>query len=91
MDIVFTQNAWQDFEYWIENDQDTVIKIKELIKSVRQNPFAGIGKPEPLRHDLKGFWSRRINSEHRLVYKVSGTKGVDQRCIILQCRFHYDD
>ncbi len=91
MDIVFTQNAWQDFEYWIENDQDTIIKIKELIKSVRQNPFSGIGKPEPLRHDLKGFWSRRISSEHRLVYKVSGTKGVDQRCIILQCRFHYDD
>lgn len=91
MDIVFTQNAWQDFEYWIENDQDTVIKIKELIKSVRQNPFTGIGKPEPLRHDLKGFWSRRISSEHRLVYKLSGTKGVDQRCIILQCRFHYDD
>ena len=91
MDIVFTQNAWQDFEYWIENDQDTIIKIKELIKSVRQNPFSGIGKPEPLRHDLKGFWSRRISCEHRLVYKVSGTKGVDQRCIILQCRFHYDD
>lgn len=91
MDIVFTQNAWEDFEYWLENDQDTVIKIKELIKSVRQNPFSGIGKPEPLKHDLKGYWSRRISSEHRLVYKVAGTKGVDQRCIILQCRFHYDD
>ncbi len=91
MDIVFTQNAWQDLEYWIENDQDSVIKIKELIKSIRQNPFTGIGKPEPLRHDLKGFWSRRINTEHRLVYKVLGTKSVDQKCIILQCRFHYDD
>lgn len=91
MDIVFTKNAWEDLEYWIENDQETVVKIKELIKSVRQNPFTGIGKPEPLRHDLKGYWSRRISSEHRLVYKVSGTKGVDQRCVILQCRFHYDD
>ncbi len=91
MDIVFTQNAWQDLEYWIENDQDSVIKIKELIKSIRQNPFTGIGKPEPLRHDLKGFWSRRINTEHRLVYKVLGTKSVDQKCIILQCRFNYDD
>ncbi len=91
MDIVFTKNAWEEFEYWIENDQDTVTKIKELIKSVRQNPFSGIGKPEPLRHDLKGYWSRRISSEHRLVYKVTGTKGVDQRCIILQCKFHYDD
>lgn len=91
MDICFTKNAWEEFEYWIENDTDTAIKIKELIKSVRQNPFSGIGKPEPLRHDLKGFWSRRISSEHRLVYKVTGTKGVDQKCIILQCRFHYDD
>lgn len=91
MNIDFTKNGWEDFEYWIENDPDTVVKIKELIKSVRQNPFSGIGKPEPLRHDLKGFWSRRISSEHRLVYKVTGTKGVDQKCIILQCRFHYDD
>lgn len=91
MDIVFTKNAWEEFEYWIENDQETVAKIKELMKSIRQNPFTGIGKPEPLRHDLKGFWSRRISSEHRLVYKVTGTKGIDQRCIILQCRFHYDD
>ncbi|MDN3672984.1 Txe/YoeB family addiction module toxin [Flavobacterium branchiarum] len=91
MDICFTKNGWEEFEYWIENDTDTAIKIKELIKSVKQNPFTGIGKPEPLRHDLKGFWSRRISSEHRLVYKVSGNKGVDQKCIILQCRFHYDD
>lgn len=91
MNIDFTKNGWEDFEYWIENDPDTVVKIKELIKAVRQNPFSGIGKPEPLRHDLKGFWSRRITSEHRLVYKVTGTKGIDQKCIILQCRFHYDD
>lgn len=91
MDIVFTKNGWEDFEYWMENDPKTAIKIKELIKSIRQNPFNGIGKPEPLRHDLKGFWSRRINSEHRLVYKVSGTKGIDQKCFILQCRFHYDN
>jgi len=91
MNIDFTKNGWEDFEYWIENDPETVVKIKELIKSIRQNPFSGIGKPEPLRHDLKGFWSRRISIEHRLVYKVVGTKGVDQKCIILQCRFHYDD
>lgn len=91
MDIVFTKNGWEEFEYWIENDSDTVIKIKELIKSIRENPFKGIGKPEALRHDLKSFWSRRITGEHRLVYKVSGTKGVDQRCVIIQCRFHYDD
>ena len=90
MDICFTKNGWEEFEYWIENDTDTAIKIKELIKSIRENPFKGIGKPEPLRYDLKSFWSRRINGEHRLVYKVSGTKGIDQKCIIIQCRFHYD-
>lgn len=91
MDIVFTKNAWDDFEYWIENDPELVVKIKELLKSIRQNPFTRIGKPEPLTYDLKGFWSRRISSEHRLVYKISGVKEVDQKCFILQCRFHYDN
>ena len=91
MYISFTSNGWEDLEYWIDNDPDTVTKIKDLIKSIRQDPFRGLGKPEPLRYDLKGYWSRRITSEHRIVYKVSGTKGVDQKCVILQCRFHYDD
>ncbi|MFT7252087.1 MAG: toxin YoeB [Flavobacterium sp.] len=91
MDIVFTQNAWEDFQYWMENDIDSALKIKELLRSVRQDPFRGIGKPEPLKYDLKGYWSRRINGEHRLVYKVVGTKGIDQKCILLQCRFHYDN
>lgn len=91
MYISFTSNGWEDFEYWIDNDPDTVTRIKDLIKSIRQDPFKGLGKPEPLRYDLKGYWSRRITSEHRIVYKVSGTKGVDQKCVILQCRFHYDD
>lgn len=71
MGICFTKNGWEEFEYWIENDADTAVKIKELINSIRENPFKGIGKPEPLRHDLKSFWSRRINGEYRLVYKVS--------------------
>ena len=91
MDISFTSNGWEDFEYWIDNDPDTVTRIKDLIKSISQDSFRGLGKPEPLRYDLKGYWSRRITSEHRIVYKVSGTKGVDQKCVILQCRFHYDD
>lgn len=91
MDISFTSNGWEDLEYWIDNDPDTVTRIKDLIKSIRQDPFRGLGKLEPLRYDLKGYWSRRITSEHRIVYKVSGTKGVDQKCVILQCRFHYDD
>lgn len=90
MNIDFTAHGWEDFCYWIETDNDTALKIKELIKSIKQNPFKGLGKPEPLKHGLKSFWSRRITSEHRLVYKVSGKKGVDQRCTIIQCRFHYD-
>ena len=91
MDIIFTNNGWEDLQYWIENDIDTLIKIKELIKSIKQNLFTGKGKPESLKYDLKGYWSRRITGEHRLVYKISGTKGLDQKCFVLQCRFHYDD
>jgi toxin YoeB len=91
MNIQFTSHAWEEFNYGIENDQDSVKKIKELIKSIRQSPFKGIGKPEPLKHDLKGFWSRRISGEQSLVYKITGKKGVDQMGTIIQCRFHYDD
>lgn len=85
-----TQNAWEDFEYWIETDRDIVDKIKELLKDIKKSPFQGKGKPEPLKYDLKGFWSRRITGEHRLVYKVEGKKSDNQKCIILQCRFLYD-
>lgn len=91
MNIDFTAHGWDDFTYWLETDHDTAVKIKDLIKTIKQNPFKGIGKPEPLKHGLKGFWSRRITGEHRLVYKVSGKKGANQRCTIIQCRFHYDD
>ena len=90
MIIEFTQHAWEDLSYWIENDPGTVKKIKEILKSITQTPFQGIGKPEPLKHSLKGFWSRRITSEHRIVYRISGKKGVDQKVSIVQCRFHYD-
>lgn len=90
MNVEFTSHGWEDFQYWLETDPETALKIKELIKAIRKTPFSGIGKPEPLKYDLKGFWSRRITQEHRLVYKVSGKKGVDQKCFIIQCRFHYD-
>lgn len=90
MNIEFTENAWEEFEYWIETDGDIVDKIKELLKDIKRTPFQGIGKPEPLKYDLKGFWSRRITGEHRLVYKVAGKKGSSQKCSIIQCRFHYD-
>jgi len=92
MNIVFTKNAWEDLEYWLENDTKKAIKIKDLIKSIKQDPFKGIGEPEGLKHGkFKGFWSRRINSEHRLVYRVVGKLGEDQKCEIIMCRFHYDD
>jgi toxin YoeB len=91
MNTDFTENGWNDFEHWLENDQEIADKIRDLIKAVKKDPFRGIGKPEPLKFALKGFWSRRITGEHRLVYQVSGTKGKDQKCTIIQCRFHYDD
>jgi toxin YoeB len=90
MNIEFTENAWQDFEHWMDNDSDIVEKIRDLLKDISRNPFGGIGKPEPLKFALKGYWSRRITGEHRLVYKIEGKKGENQKCIVLQCRFHYD-
>ena len=89
--IEFTAHGWDDFCFWLENDNAIAIKITEIIKSIKQQPFKGLGKPEPLKYGLKGFWSRRITVEHRLVYKISGKKGVDQKCTIIQCRFYYDD
>ncbi|GGD53657.1 Txe/YoeB family addiction module toxin [Muriicola marianensis] len=91
MIISFTPHGWEDFTYWVDTDEKTVQKIRELISSIRQNPFRGLGKPEPLKYGLKGYWSRRISGEHRLVYKVIGKKNADQQCIIIQCRFHYDE
>ena len=88
--IEFTEHGWNDFSYWIENDPKVVEKIKEIIKSIKQTPFQGLGKPEPLKYNLKGFWARRITDEHRLVYEISGAKGANQKCSIIQCRFHYD-
>lgn len=90
MNFEFTGNGWQDFEYWMDNDSDIVEKIRGLLKDTSRSPFSGIGKPEPLKFALKRYWSRRITGEHRLVYKIEGKKGESQKCIILQCRFHYD-
>ena len=67
----------------------TVEKINDLIKAAQRDPFKGIGKPEPLKNELRGYWSRRITGEHRLVYAVEGKKGVDQKMTIIQCKFHY--
>ena len=90
MNFEFTENdGWEDFQYWIETDSDNVEKIKNLLHEIKKNPFQGSGKPEPLKYDLKGYWSRRITGEHRLVYKVE-KKGIDQKSYIIQCQFYYD-
>ena len=84
MKIVFSDRGWEDFTYWVENDRKLAARIVRLIKDIEREPFAGLGKPEPLRHDLTGFWSRRISEEHRLVYAVD-----KPRVLIAQARYHY--
>ncbi len=84
MNISFTENAWADYLYWQKMDKKLEGKINELIKDIKRNPFEGLGKPEPLKFDLAGKWSRRITEEHRLVYQVN-----DDHLIIYTCRYHY--
>jgi len=84
MELVWQSNAWEDYFYWQATDQAVLKKINELIKDTLRNPFHGIGKPEALKGNLSGCWSRRITGEHRLVYMVR-----DKRLHVLQCRFHY--
>ncbi len=84
MNKVFTDNAWEDYTYWVQNDKKIVKKINNLLKDIERNGNIGIGKPEPLKHELEGFWSRRITDEHRLVYNIQ-----NNNINILQCRYHY--
>jgi toxin YoeB len=84
MNLVFSPQAWEDYQHWVQTDRKLVRRINELIKDTIRNPHDGIGKPEPLRHALAGFWSRRINEEHRMVYRVAGNN-----LEIAQLRFHY--
>lgn len=88
MKLVWTVEAWDDYEFWQKTDMRMVEKINEIIKNAKRTPFVGLGKPEPLKGDLSGFWSRRITGEHRFVYRVAGS-GDEQRLEIVQCRFHY--
>ena len=88
MNISFTPKGWENYQYWLENDIDVLQKINALIKDISRDPFRGIGKPEPLSGNLKGYWSRRVTGEHRLVYHISGSKP-DQTITIIQTRFHY--
>ena len=82
--LTWTDEAWSDYLYWQNQDKKTLKRINKIIEDIKRSPFEGIGKPEPLKHEFSGFWSRRISDEHRLVYEVS------QNCIaIVSCRFHY--
>jgi toxin YoeB len=82
--VEFDPNGFEDLAWWIQQDRKTALRIVQLIKEVQRTPFEGTGKPEPLKHELKGCWSRRITQEHRLVYEVRG-----ETIRILACRFHY--
>jgi toxin YoeB len=82
--IKWTDGAWEDYVYWQQTDKQLLKRINLLIKEIQREPYAGIGKPEPLKFGLTGYWSRRINDEHRIVYDVDETG-----LIILQCRYHY--
>ena len=84
--IVFEPQAFQDFNNWVKEDKKIYGKIVSLIEDILRNPFDGIGKPEQLKYELKGCWSRRISDEHRLVYKIN-----DDSVIILSCKFHYEN
>ncbi len=83
--IFFRDRAWQDYLYWQQTDKKILKRINILIKDIQREPFAGLGKPEQLKHQFTGFWSRRITDEHRLVYTFS-----NDELIIVQCRYHYN-
>jgi len=83
--IIFSKNAWDEYISWQNEDKKMLRKINALIKDIQSNPFEGIGKPEPLKYDLAGLWSRRIDREHRLVYQDEGSD-----LLLYSCRYHYD-
>ncbi len=84
MPIKFSDQAWEDYLFWQTKDRATLKRINTLLRDIRRSPFEGIGKPESLKHNLAGFWSRRIDEEHRLVYAVQ-----DDTILVAQCRYHY--
>jgi toxin YoeB len=84
VNLVFAPQAWEDYLYWQRNEPAILSRINLLIREIMREPYAGIGKPEPLRHALKGYWSRRITSEHRIVYKKVG-----DQLLVAQLRYHY--
>ncbi len=91
MKIHFTEDGWEDYQHWVENNQDMLARVNVLIEDARRRLFAGLGKPEPLKGALAGWWSRRIIGEHRLLYRIAGMASVDRRIEIIACRFYYGD
>ena len=85
MKLIFVDESWEDYLYWQKNNKKILKRINDLIKDISRNPFEGIGKPEALKYKYKGFWSRRIDAEHRLIYQVK-----EGQILIAKCRFHYD-
>ncbi len=85
MRITFSKNAWEDYVSWQRTDKKILRKINDLVKDIQRTPFEGLGKPEPLKFDLSGYWSRRIDLEHRLVYQYQ-----EDEVLIYSCKFHYD-
>ena len=85
MKFVFVEESWEDYLYWQKTDKKMLQKINALLKDISRNPFSGIGKPEGLKHKYRGFCTRRIDSEHRLIYKIE-----EDEILIAKCRFHYD-
>ena len=84
MKIIFSEHAWEDYLYWQRSDKKILRRINRLIKEIMRTPFQGMGKPEPLKHALSGYWSRRINDEHRIAYKIT-----EEAIHIAQLRYHY--
>ena len=84
MKLVFSENAWDDYPYWIKTDKKMLEQVNNLIQDIQRSPFFGIGNPESLKHGLSGYWFRRINDEHRIVYKVE-----EDSVFIAQVRYHY--
>lgn len=88
MKLIFSGRSWTDYLFWQKNDKAMLNRVNALIADTRRSPFRGIGKPEPLRNEMSGWWSRRIDSEHRLIYRITGT-GDAQALEVSACRFHY--
>jgi toxin YoeB len=85
MKLIFSENAWDDYLYWQQTDKKSLKRINNLITDIKRTPFEGLGKPEPLKYGLSGYWSRRINEEHRIIYKVE-----EDAILLAQLRYHYE-